>query len=144
MKYPTCLLSILLILLTGCSEINTTDPEKVYYHWSNEGSPRGVKLLKGKYWQSAHWSKEYVMFLQLKPTQGWWKNFKETNRFEGHRIDKVGVGHSEIFKIDEPDWIEKPDWFTPDKDSEVYGQFGGSKYFWDAKKEILFIYEIQL
>lgn len=134
----------MLILLTSCDEINTNDPEQVYYHWSDGGVPTGVELLKGRYWQSGHWTKEYVMFLQLKPTRDWWQNFKEINRFEGHRIDKVGVSRSEIFEVEAPDWIEKPDWFTPDKGSEVYGQFGGSKYFWDTNKEMLFIYEIQL
>lgn len=134
----------MLMLLTSCDEINTNDPEKVYYHWADGGAPTGVELQKGRYWQSAHWTKEYVMFLQLKPTQEWWRNFKVINRFEGHRIDKVGVSRSEIFEVEPPDWIEKPDWFTPDQGSEVYGQFGGSKYFWDTKNEMLFIYEIQL
>lgn len=130
--------------MTGCGEIDTADPEEVYYHWSDGARPDGVQLLKGKYWQSAHWSREYVMFLQVQPTQEWWENFKKINDLESSRIDKVGVSSAEIYKVDAPEWIKKPDWFTPDQNSEVYGQFGGSKYFWDAEREMLFIYEIQL
>ena len=142
MKYLAYFLSV--ILLTSCSEINTSEPKEVYSHWTNGGEPNGLELLKGEYWQSGHWTKEYVMYLKVKPTKDWWTKYKEINGFEGHRIDEIGVSKSEIFKIDAPDWIKKPDWFSPDLDSEVYGQFGGSKYFWDAGSETLFIYEIQL
>jgi len=47
-------------------------------------------------------------------------------------------------KIDDPDWVKKPKWFTPSKASRVFGGFGGSKYFWDFNERILYVYEIQL
>ena len=119
-------------------------PEEVYSHWTNGAEPDGLELLKGEYWQSGHWTKEYVMYLKAKPTKDWWHKYKEINGFEGRRIDEIDVSKSEIFKIDAPDWLEKPDWFSPDSKSEVYGQFGGSKYFWNAEDGILYIYEFQL
>jgi hypothetical protein len=133
-----------LFLTAGCSEVRTSDPEEVYARWSNGRKPDGLELLEGEYWQSAHWSKEYVMYLKAKASKEWWAQYKQINGFEGHRIDEVDVSKSEIFRIDNPGWLEKPDWFKPDLRSEVYGQFGGSKYFWDAQDEIIFIYEIQL
>jgi hypothetical protein len=144
MRYLIYVLSITLILMTGCDEIKTSDPEEVYSHWTDGGSRDGIELLEGEYWQSGHWTKEYVMYLKLRPTKDWWKSYKEINGFERQRIDRVSVGKAEIFKIDDPDWIKKPVWFNPGKNSEVYGQFGGSKYFWDSESETLFIYEIQL
>jgi hypothetical protein len=143
-KHSFFILFIVFTFITGCAEINTSEPEEVYSHWTNGASSTGVELLKGKYWQSAHWTKEYVMYLELRPSKDWWKNYKEINGFESHRIDKVDVAKSEIMKVDAPDWAEKPDWFVPDKNCEVYGQFGGSKYFWNPGSGILFIYEIQL
>src|SRR5687767_3105717 len=102
MKYSMCFLSIILILMTGCDEIKTSEPEEVYFHWTNGASPDGLELLDGEYWQSAHWTKEYVMYLKLKPSKEWWRKYKEINGFEGHRIDEIGVSKPTIFKIDAP------------------------------------------
>jgi glycerol kinase len=56
----------------------------------------------------------------------------------------VFVDNAMRFEIDDPEWITKPDWFKPNLNSEVFGHFGSSKYFWDPVNEILYVYEIQL
>jgi hypothetical protein len=142
-------LGVLLIALTcsvliSCSEIKTSDPIATYDYWMKDYIPDDVEILNGEYWESAHWSKEYVVYMKLRPSMEWWDKFRTAYDLTNNRIDEIGVEKAEIFKIDDPQWLKKPIWFRPATNSEVFGQFGGSKYFWDSKNKILYIYEIQL
>jgi len=55
---------ILPILLTSCS-IKTKNAEEAYKHWSGTEPPKGIKLIKGEYYQSPHFSLEYELFLKF-------------------------------------------------------------------------------
>ena len=130
------LISILTILsLSSCSEINTTNPTETYKYWSGTNSPSNLELLNGQYWQSSHWTREYIMYLEFKPSDKWWKEFLEQNHIS----------------TDKGDWtkpIDAPTWFKPSGNSVRFGGNSdfdqGARYFKDTLTGVCFIYEIQL
>ena len=63
--------------LSSCSEIKTTNPKKIYEYWAGTNLPPDLELINGQYWQSAHWTREYIMYLEFKPSENWWKEFLE-------------------------------------------------------------------
>lgn len=134
MKKPTTLL-IILLLLAGCGGIDTTDPKEAYEYWTGTKPPSGLNVIQGCYWQSAHWTKEYILYLKLKPTEKWWKEFVEQNQLQ----------------IDHKDWTkpsDAPPWFNPTENTVRYS-YGdsvdqGSRYFQDTLTGECYIYEIQL
>jgi len=116
-------------------EINTTDPKKVYKYWTGSNPPKDIKLIRGQYWQSAHWTKEYVMYLKFKPTNIWWDEFIKQNQLK--------IDH-EIWKMP----LDAPNWFNPSIKSikyikpDLFDQ--GSRCFIDTLTGECYIYEIQL
>ena len=124
-----------LVFLTGCSEIKTTDPDEVYKYWSGSTAQTDLQLLKGEYWQSAHWTKEYVVFLKLKPTEKWWAEFVDQNQLQIDNGDRVKP-------------TDTPSWFNPTNKSVMYNSVDdsdqGSRYFKDPLTGVVHIYEIQL
>ncbi len=136
-KLMSRLIAILLILtfLTSCSEVKTTDPEKIYKYWSGAAAPTNLELLKGQYWQSAHWTSEYIMFLKFRPTENWWTEFIEQNQLQA----------------DNDNWnkpTDAPSWFNPTEQMKMYSSGDnfnqGSRYFIDTLTNESYIYEIQL
>lgn len=126
---------ILLLLFSSCTEINTTKPTEVYKNWTDSNPPKNLQLINGKYWQSANWSKEYIMTLKIKPTKKWWYEFVSQNQLE----------------LDTTKWIKPndlPKWFKPSVNSIMYKMSGdfdqGSRYFFENKSGECYIYEIQL
>ena len=134
MRILTTLLIMTLILLTNCSETNTTNPVDSYKYWAGTNPPEDLKVLKGKFWQSAHWTKEYILFLKIKPTRKWWEEFINQNQL----------------KESYAEWIrpsDTPDWFKIDGDFEMYkpnDNFNDSRYFKNKVTGECYIYEIQL
>ena len=126
---------ITLILLTGCAETNTTDPKDSYKYWSGSNPSDELEIVKGQYWQSGHWTREYIMYLKLKPTKIWWNEFIEQNQLQ----------------IDNENWSkpsDAPSWFNPTEKSIKYSSGDnfdqGSRYFKDTLTGDCYIYEIQL
>ena len=126
---------IFLSIFISCTEINTSDPNDIYNYWFEENPPKDLDLLNGQYWQSAHWTKEYIMYLKLKPSKKWWDAFIEQN----------------FLPIDSTTWTkptDAPNWFQPSINSIKYGfndEFDqGSRYFRDTITGVCYIYEIQL
>ncbi|MCK5467975.1 MAG: hypothetical protein KAI99_05700 [Cyclobacteriaceae bacterium] len=122
------------ILLTSCSEIRTNDAIGSYKYWAGTNPAENIEVLKGVYWQSGHWTREYILYLKLKPTNNWWDKFVKQNQL----------------KIANEDWIrhtDTPDWFKPTDKIEVYkhaDDFNDSRYFMDKATGECYIYEIQL
>ena len=134
LKYYFIVSFFAIISFSSCSEIKTNDVNKVYQYWAGTKPTSDVELIQGRYWQSAHWTKEYIMYLELKSTKIWWDEFvKQNNLVE-----------------DENKWIkteETPAWFNPSEDSKMYRlntDFNESRCFYDEKTGLCFIYEIQL
>lgn len=119
----------------SCSEIKTTDADTTFKYWSGTSPADDLNILKGQYWQSGHWSSEYIMFLKLKPSGKWWYEFKEQNQIS----------------VDQTDWTlpnDAPTWFVPSENSVRFIKNQeidqGSRYLRDTLTGTIYIYEIQL
>ena len=127
-------LVLITLFLSSCSEINTTNPIESYKHWAGEKPPGDLEVIQAKYWQSAHWTKEYIFYAKVKPTEEWWNGFVSQNNL----------------KIDEGQWTapeDAPDWFTLPADVIRYrleDYFYDSRFLRDTKTGECFIYDIQL
>src|SRR5690554_1690857 len=131
--FITLLLTI--FVLTSCMETKTSDAKDTYKYWAGTNPPSDIELMKGQYWQSAHWTKEYIMYLKFKPTEEWWTEFLKQN----------------YISPDKDNWTlpsDAPTWFKPTDNSIRYNggdDFDqGSRYFRDTITGICYIYEIQL
>jgi hypothetical protein len=126
-----CLLGL---LFTSCMERKTNDPQEAYRLWAGEPAPDNVKVLHGSYWQSAHWSKEYVLYLEVTAPKDWRQQFIiQNNLIPTNKEQAVPT--------------EAPDWFRPGKQFRRWisaKDIEGSAYYEDTLTGKLFIYEIQL
>lgn len=120
--------------MTSCSEIRTDNPTDSYEYWTGTKPTDDIKVLNGQYWQSGHWTREYILYLKIRPTDKWWNEFVKQNQLQ----------------IDNKDWSkssDSPDWFQLTDKIEVYkhaDDFNDSRYFRDSVTGECFIYEIQL
>ncbi len=133
MKFTIVLISFLLI---GCQEIETGNAKEAYKYWIKSDANSEVKIINGKYWQSPHWSLEYELFLELYPTENWWKEFKKQNNLI---IDNL---KNQEFQNKKPYWFKPTKNFIEYKVDDNFDQ--GSRYFRDTLSGKVFIYEIQL
>jgi hypothetical protein len=126
--------NIAMIFFGGCTEKNTEDPVEVYNLWSGEMPTKDVEVVHGKYWQSSHWSKEYIMYLELKASSSWRKKFiKQNSLIEDKKTESIPS--------------DAPLWFKPGVNLRTLKQSGfnqGSVYYEDTISGKMFIYEIQL
>ncbi len=129
--------SILIMIVTAfisCSEKRSDVASECYELWSGQSTPKEIKVIHGTYWESAHWSKEYIMFLELAASNEWRRHFIQQNKM--------------ILAGDE--WTKPnniPDWFKPSGSSRQWilpDSKEGSRCFEDSVSGKLFIYEIQL
>jgi hypothetical protein len=121
---------------TSCMEKRTQDALKTYKYWSGgEEPPIDVHVAQGQYWQSAHWSKEYEIYLEIFAPPYWAEELIRQNELV---LDGRTYDHSSSIQ-------ETPQWFRPDGQFELYGGRGGSTLlYWDRKNGHLLFYEIQL
>jgi hypothetical protein len=126
---------IVLLLLTSCSEINTTNTNEVFRYWDGKNPPPDIQLLQGQYWQSEHWTAEYIVYLKFKSTEEWWNKFLKKNELSTDKNNWTLPG-------------DAPDWFRPSNNSVRFGTIDdfdqGSRYFRDPITQVCYIYEIQL
>jgi hypothetical protein len=127
--------AILLVsgMLVGCFEKKTDDPIKAYQYWAGEKPNERIEVINGRYWGSAHWSKEYIMYLELKASPLWRAEFIRQNNL---KLDT-------FYAISD----DAPSWFKPIGSYKIWRPSGfdqGSVYFEDTVEGHLFIYDIQL
>lgn len=124
------------IFTSGCREKNTQNPSEVYNLWSGgEKPPKVVHLIHGKYWQSAHWSKEYIMYLELEAPSKWRQDFVKDNKLVYKKDTVIQL------------YDDAPVWFKPTPAFKVYTPSGfsqGSAIFEDSISGRMFIVDIQL
>jgi hypothetical protein len=68
-------LTLFTILLSSCSPKTSENPSEVYQLWAGEKPSKNLKVLHGKYWQSGHFTKEYIMFMELRAPNDWIQEF---------------------------------------------------------------------
>jgi hypothetical protein len=98
------------VFLTSCSEIRTDDPTDSYKYWAGTKPTDDIEVLNGQYWQSGHWTREYILYLQIKPTDRWWNEFVKQNQLQ----------------IDKENWTkpsDSPGWFQLRDNIDVYKQY---------------------
>ena len=110
-----------------------------WYRAFQKEQPTEITVIHSKYWQSNHWTDEYVYYFEIKATPEWRDEFlKERN---AHPVDaEKARSYRDQNRIK-----LTPDWFAPDpvSDYEVWderpGYFGtiwinksnGNIHFWD-------------
>jgi hypothetical protein len=131
----TILYLLIIPFLFACTEYNTTDPHEVFLIWSTKEPPADMNVLNGQIWISSHWSLEYIMYLEFKPTETWWEEYVNQNQL----------------KQDTNSWrkpADAPEWFKPPESAIRYWKVGkfdtGSRYFRDTVSGDCFVYEIQM
>lgn len=98
---------------------------ETYRYWAGQDPDADMQVLNGEYWASAHWSREYSLYMELKFPRG--KDFV------------MGQG----FKRAEQ-WHERagaPDWFKPPEHYELWEGEQGSLYYIHPKKGHLYMFE---
>ena len=127
----------LFFVFSSCNEIKTDDPTESYEMWVKSNSNEKINVLNGKYWQSSHWSLEYLLFLEVKNDNTWWSKFKKENDLI---IDTSEFNLENVY--------ERPNWFKPNINSIKYkydSEFDqGARYFEDTINNKIFVYDIQL
>jgi len=106
--------------------------EKTFEYWAGSAPWEGIEVLNGQYWSSAHWSKEYILYMEVTVPVKMALDFIEDNQLET-------VEDEVKFPEDAPDWFQPLKTF---KEYEAGSQ--GSKYFINTATGHLFIYEVQL
>ena len=111
MKSPKATFGVYMLLLTfvaltGCFEKNTKNPIEAYKYWAGEEPPKDIQVLNGQYWESAHWTKEYTIYLELQATPYWFTQLIEQNNLKPDTIYHI------------PN--DAPRWFKPSKNMKVW------------------------
>jgi len=122
------------ILCAGCLEIQTNKPSKAYENWANQVPPENVEVINGKYWQSAHWTLEYMAYLEIKTDSVWVNKLLENSKYV---VSEKAIRFSS----------DKPEWFNPPKSYQVYVSDRrniDSAFFVSTDKRHIFIFDIQI
>jgi len=137
MKSKVSIFLILLIISSGCSEKNVTNPKEAYSYWTKSDMHSKVEVVNEKYWGSSHFSYEYIIYLELKVDSDWWAKFSKENELIIDSYENGILSNNDF-----------PKWFKPDKEFVKYKSNTdfdqGSMYFYNEKTKSVFIYEIQL
>jgi hypothetical protein len=120
-------------MLSSCREKISNSAEESYMLWSGEKPDKEVLAIHGKYWQSPHFTKEYIVYLELAPSQLWKIEFIEQNHL---------AKTSDISTLP----ADAPAWFLVPKNAKIWkqGSGGNSLYIEDPQTGRFFIYEEQL
>src|SRR5690606_34143911 len=99
---------IISFFLVCCYDKTFSNPTEVYQLWTGTKPSKQIKVINGQYWESGHWTKEYVLFLELQTVKSFWERFKKENNLI---IDSFYNGI--IIS-------EKTEWFVPTENCIIY------------------------
>ena len=106
--------------------------EETFKYWAGEEPWEGIEVSNGQYWSSNHYTKEYILYMELKVPVDMAKYFIKDNNLQ--------ITDDEL---ELPD--DAPDWFKPPKGFKKYKAGSqGSKYFINPETGDMFMYEVQL
>ena len=121
------------MLLTSCTETNTTDAQEAYKYWAGSPPTAQVKVARGRYWQSAHFTREYVVYLDLTAPADWSREYIRQNNL----LPDTNAADAAL-----P--TDAPRWFKPDSSFLKYGGLGTSgSYYLQPRTGRMLIYEAQ-
>lgn len=119
--------------LVGCSERTTDDPIESYRLWSGRTPSTDVNVIHGRYWKSAHFTKEYILYMELKVSPKWRDEYLRQNAL-------VQAEDKWVCPQDAPSWFKPPQNYRIWRLPQPYQR---SRVFEDGMGH-MFIYEIQL
>lgn len=126
------LLIVFLSSLLSCIEKNIKDPIEVYKRWAGHEPPNDVQILHTDYWESPHWTKEYLLYMELQTTATWRREFVQQN--------KLKYDSTANFPIN-----SMPKWFSPTANFKTLVKpKSNSIYSIDTVNNRIFIYEEKL
>ncbi len=134
MKHIKTILTVTLIFTLLSCEKESFNAEESYELWAFEDVPNDVEVINGQYWESSHWTYEYITFLSLKAPKNWIDKFIKQNDLT------IAKGNYSMPP-------EAPSWFVPKVGQKVYIEKGfsqGSMFFINEKTSEVLIYDIQL
>lgn len=135
-------LILFLITLSSCG-IETYDANEAFEHWSgNSIEEEEVEIVNGQFLKSRHWTYEYAVFMELKPSNKWKEKFFEIYKAEENLLGKYDPKNN-THQTNGPNWFENPEWFKLNSEYLVYQGYGGN-FYWNEKENTLLIFEIQL
>lgn len=105
--------------------------KETFRYWAGQDPWEGIEVYHGQYWASAHWSKEYELYMELTVPVKTAKNFVDGNGLK--EVDKKGL-----------DKVNGPDWFKPPKEYAEFDGQQGSKYYINLKTGHMFMFERQM
>ncbi len=100
---------------------------ETYRYWAGQDPDADMQVLNGEYWSSAHWTKEYSLYMELRFPRA--RDFVMSNGFKRSAEWKVVV--------------DAPEWFDPPKSYEVWEGESGSLYYLHPKKGHIYMFERQ-
>jgi hypothetical protein len=100
---------------------------ETYRYWAGKDPDDDMKVLNGEYWSSAHWTKEYTLYLELR--------FPRAKDFVmGRNFTRAQQWHA---------LQDAPEWFDPSANYELWEGSLGSRYYLHPTKGHLYIFERQ-
>lgn len=125
---------ICLFIISGCSQINTDNPDKAFRYWTQIPLENDqVTVYKGKYWQSSHYSLEYEAYFIMTTTKEWKEELIKLNEMQ----------------LDSTEWLcpkDVPQWFSPPGN---YIQYSSKRNYylrmWEqVEGDTIYIYDFQV
>jgi len=68
---------VIISFFSSCKEKTSTNPNEIYQLWTGVNPSKEIKVINGQYWESVHWTKEYVLFMELQTDNFFWDKFKK-------------------------------------------------------------------
>jgi hypothetical protein len=127
------LLFVCVSLFAACGEKRTTDPVEAYQSWSGEKPGKDIQVIHAQYWESAHWTKKYELYLELTASPAWRAAFIAQNHLRKDSAYTLPA--------------DKPNWFTATARVKIWKLTAGdpqSVILEDTVSGRLLIYDIQL
>lgn len=138
-KLPILLISFILLFVSNRSIGQNKEgmhygAKETFKYWAGEEPWEGIDVKNGQYWSSAHFTKEYIMYMEVIVPKEMALNFINDDYNKLELIEG---------QVNLPD--DAPKWFKPPKDFKIYKRgHQGSLYFIDTDSGYMFMYEVKL
>ncbi len=108
--------------------------KETFKYWAGEEPWEGIDVRNGQYWSSSHFTKEYIMYMEVIVP------IEMALSFINDKYNRLELVDEEVkFPSDAPEWFQPPTNYK-----EYKGGNQGSKYFINTETGHMFMYEIQL